>query len=253
MNISKNLKEIKNSDIIELDIIRTKFNKDMDSKQIQIGNILKAIGYSLPNFSYYQGMNYIAAFLLNITNNEEESFYLFLSIMLSTEYGKLYENDLEILKKYFYVFQRLVCILLPELYNHLTENNCDVSFFISPWLITLFTNNYQNIKAKDNPLILLRIFDLFIFNGWKSIIKLGIILLKTYEMKLMCLSHEQLLSYLIGGICNNEFFQNEYYDDLVNILMDFKIDNNLIENIEKEYVLRLSIIKKGGKDIFGKK
>ena len=252
-NISKNLKEIKNSEIIELDIVRTKFDKDMNLKQAQIGNILKAIGYSLPNFNYYQGMNYIAAFLLNITNNEEESFYIFLGLMISTDYGKLYENDLEILKKYFYVFERLICILLPELYNHLLENNCDVSFFISPWLITLFTNNYQNIKVKDNPLILLRIFDLFIFNGWKSIITLGIILLKTYEMKLMNLSYELLLSYLLGGICNNEFFQNEYYDNLVNLLMDFKIDNNLIENIEKEYELRLSILNNGGNDIFGKK
>ena len=253
VNVSKNLKEIKSSEIIELDIIRTKFDKDINLKQTQIGNILKAIGYSLPNFNYYQGMNYIAAFLLNITNNEEESFYLFLSLMISTDYGKLYENDLEILKEYFYVFERLICILLPELYNHFLDNNCDVSFFISPWLITLFTNNYQNIKVKDNPLILLRIFDMFIFNGWKSIIRLGIILLKTYEMKLMSLSYEQLLSYLIGGICNNEFFQNEYYDNLVNLMMDFKIDNNLIENIEKEYELRLSILKNGGNDIFGKK
>ena len=110
VNISKNLKEIKSSEIIEIDIVRTKFDKDMNLKQTQIGNILKAIGYSLPNFSYYQGMNYIAAFLLNITNNEEESFYLFLSLMIFTDYGKLYENDLEILKEYFYVFERLVCI-----------------------------------------------------------------------------------------------------------------------------------------------
>ena len=241
VNISKNLKEIKSSEIIELDIIRTKFDKDINLKQIQIGNILKALGYSLPDFNYYQGMNYIAAFLLNITNNEEESFYLFLSLLISTEYGKLYENDLEILKKYFYVFERLICILLPELYYHLLDNSCEVSFFISPWFITLFTNNYQNNKVKDNPLILLRIFDLFIFDGWKSIIKLGLLLLKTYEMKLVCLSYEQLLSYLLGGICNNEFFQNEYYDNLVNLMMDFKIDNNLIENIEKEYELRLEI------------
>ena len=94
---------------------------------------------------------------------------------------------------------------------------------------------------------------MFIFNGWKSIIKFGIILLKTYEMKLMSLSYEQLLSYLLGDLCNNEFFQNEYDDNLVNLMMDFKIDNNLIENIEKEYELRLSILKNGGTNIFGKK
>ena len=251
-NVSKNPTKVKYRDVIEMDIIRTTFDTDNGLKQIKIGNILKAIAYTFPKLNYCQGMNYIAAFLLNITNNEEESFYLFLSLLISTEYGKLFEKDLEKLKKYFYVLERLICILLPELHHHFKENNIDVSYFISPWLITLFTNIFQNIKDRNNPLILLRIFDLFIFNGWKSIIKIGISLLKTYESKLMTLSLEELLSYLIGGICKNVFFQNEYYDDLMNILINFKIDSYLITNVENEYELRESIPKIGGKNIFGK-
>ena len=251
-NIALNPKNVKNSDIIELDIIRTTFDSDNDLKQIKIGNILKAIAYTVPKLNYCQGMNYIAAFLLNITNNEEESFYLFLGLLISTEYGRLFEKDLEKLKKYFYVFERLICILLPELYHHFVENNIDVNFFLSPWLITLFTNIYQNIKDRNNPLILLRIFDLFIFSGWKSIIKIGISLLKNYESKLMSLSSEELLSYLIGGICKNVFFQNEYYDDLMKTMINFKIDSYLITNVENEYELRESLPKIGGKDIFGK-
>ena len=82
--VSKNSKDVKCSEIIELDIIRTTFDKDNDLNQIKIGNILKAIAYTMPKLNYCQGMNYIAAFLLNITNNEEESFYLFLSLLIST-------------------------------------------------------------------------------------------------------------------------------------------------------------------------
>ena len=85
-------------------------------------------------------MNFIAAFLLNINGDEEEAFYLFLSLLLTSDYGNLFLKELENLKEYFYVFERILDILLPELYNHLKLNNIKVSFFISPWFITLFTD-----------------------------------------------------------------------------------------------------------------
>ena len=248
--ISLNPKIINNRDTIEMDCIRTTFDTNNDLNQIKIGNILKALEYTLPKINYSQGMNYIAAFLLSITNNEEESFYLFLSLLISTEYGKLFEKDLEKLQKYFYVFDRLISILLPELHYHFKENNISSTHFLTPWLITLFTHIFNTIKDRNNPLILLRIFDLFIFSGWKSIIKIGITLLKNYELKLMNLTSEELLSYLLNNICKNVFFQNEYYDNLMTILINFKINSYLITNVENEYELKESIPKIGGKDIF---
>ena len=249
-NITFNPKVIKNLETIQMDAIRTTFDSNNDLNQIRLGNLLKALEYTLPSVNYSQGMNYIGAFFLSITNNEEESFYLFLSLLISTEYGKLFEKDLEKFQKYFYVFDRLVCILLPELQYHFQEKNISSSHFLTPSLITLFTHIYNTIKDRNNPLILLRIFDMFIFSGWKSVIKVGITLLKNYALKLMNLSSEELLSYLINGICKNVFFQNEYYDDLMNMLIKFKIDNYLISNIENEYELKESIPKIGGKDIF---
>ena len=248
--ITFNPKVVKNIETIQMDSIRTTFDSNNDLNQIRLANILKALEYALPNINYSQGMNYIGAFFLSITNNEEESFYLFLSLLISTEYGKLFEKDLEKFQKYFYVFDRLICILLPELHYHFQENNISSSHFLTPWLITLFTHIFYTIKDRNNPLILLRIFDMFIFSGWKSVIKIGITLIKTYELKLMNLTTEELLSYLINGICKNVFFQNEYYDDLMNILIKFKIDNYLISNVENEYELKESIPKIGGKDIF---
>ena len=238
--------------VVDLDVKRTKFISDNRLNQVKIGNILKSISFIHSELNYCQGMNYIAAFLLNITNNEEESFYLFLSILIQTEYGKLFEKDLEKLKKYFYVFERVVCICLPELYMHFKERNIDVSYFISPWLITLFTNNYINIKDRNNPIILLKVFDLFIFSGWKSIIKIGITLLKNYESKLMSLGQEDLLKYLISGICNSNFFQNEFFDNLVQNIENFKIENYLLNSIENEYELKQLLPKINDKTIFEK-
>jgi len=237
--------------IIELDVKRTTFVSDNNLNQIKIGNILKTINYINPRLNYCQGMNHIAAFFLNITNNnEEDTFYLFLSMIIHTDYGKLFEKDLEKLKKYFYVFERVICITLPELYMHFKETNIDVSYFLSPWLITLFTDNYKNIKDRNNPLILLKIFDSFFFSGWKSIIKIGITLLKNYENKLMNLGQEDLLKYLINNICKSNFFQNEYYDNLILTLENFKLKSYLVNNIENEYELRKCLPKINGKNIF---
>ena len=252
--INSQIKDPKVNDVIDLDTARTNFDKDKEINQLKIGNILKAIRLAIKkthiNFNYYQGMNYIAAFLIQITNNEEESFYLFLSILNSTEYGKLFKEDLERLKKYFYVFERLLKILLPELYFYLKDNNIDVSYFISSWFITLFTNTFQHIKDKNNPKILLRIIDLFFFSGWKSIIKIGISLLKNYESKLMTLTFEDLLQFLLGGILKSDFFQNDNYDKLMNISINVKIKGSLISDVENEYEIKKGLPKIGKKVMF---
>ena len=247
-NFHKILDEIRNSkDIIDLDIIRTNFDTNREGKQVKLSYILKAIRYAKNNLKYCQGMNYVAAFLFNITNDEEETFYLFLSIFDCTEYGKLFIKDLEKLKKFFYVFGRLLNILLPELYIYLKDNKVDVSYFVSPWFITLFTNTFQNIKDKNNPKILLRIFDLFFFSGWKSIIKIGISLLKNYESTIMNLTFEELLHFLIGNILKSDFFQKENYDQLMQISINFKIKNSLISDIENEYEMKKKLAKFGRK------
>ena len=247
-NYFNNLEKMRNSkDIIDLDVLRTNFDTDKEKKQLKISYILKAIRYAKNNLKYCQGMNYVAAFLLNLMDNEEETFYLFLCIFNGTEYGKLFIKDLEKLKKYFYVFGRLLNVLLPELDFYLKDNKIDVSYFVSPWFITMFTNTFQNIKDKKNPKILLRIFDLFFFSGWKSIIKIGISLLKNYETTIMNLKFEELLHFLIGNILKSDFFQKENYEQLMQISINFKIKSSLISDIENEYEMKKKLAKFGEK------
>ena len=234
----KNPDKIPASEIINLDVNRTNFEKDKDLNREKISRILKGLSYCCPDINYSQGMNFIAAFLLNLCGDEEEAFYIFLSLLLTSDYGSLFKKELANLKKYFYVFERIIDILLPELYNYLKINNIKVSFFISPWLITLFTDTYLNIKNKENPKVLLRIWDLFLFSGCKSILKVGIPLLKNYEHKIMSLTFEELLRFLISDIPKSDFFQNDSYDNLMKTYINFKIESNLISNIESEYQIK---------------
>ena len=236
--IKKNEPVINPKDIILLDVKRTNFQKDKEKNRERISNILRCLSKCCPEVNYSQGMNFIAAFLLNICGDEEEAFYIFLSLLLTSDYGNLFMKDLANLKAYFYVFERVLDILLPELYNHLKINNIKVSFFISPWFITLFTDTYTEIANNENPKILIRIWDLFLFGGCKSILKVGISLLKTFENKIMTLTFEELLKFLIGELPKSEFFQNDFYDNLMKIYYNFKIDSELISNIESEYQIK---------------
>ena len=255
-NYKKILEEIKNNpeivptrDVIKLDVARTSFIKDKDTNREKILNILNAVSKESPSITYCQGMNYIASFLLTITQSEEESFYIFLSLLFYTEYGDLFINDLENLKKYFYVFERLINIFLPELYFYFIQNNINVSFFVSSWFITLFTTAFQYNTNLSNPKIFLRILDLFIFSGWKSIIKIGLAVIKHFEPKLLFLTDENLLHFLLNDIIKSGFFENENFDTLMFITINFKIESGLISNIENEYEIKSKIPSFGTKNI----
>ena len=242
--IKENPSNQKGRDVIDLDIVRTSFIQDKESNQEKIKYILKSVVEAVPGLSYNQGMNYVAAFLLNINNlikeenSEEESFYLLLGLFTSTKYGDLFKDNLAQLKKSYYIFERLISIFIPELFIYFMNNNIKVSYFISSWFITLFTNAYQHTKLNCEPKILTKILDLFFVDGWKSIFVTSIFLLKSYESKIMIFSSEDLLHFLISDIIKEKYFENENFDKFLHISYNCKIDDELIERIEKEFDIK---------------
>ena len=241
------IKEIKidkdSPDIIDLDAMRTPFDSDQAENRIKIANILKCIRYTLPNITYSQGMNYIAAFILKMTKSEEEAFHFYLSLLISTDYGELFPNDLAKLKKYFYIFDRLLNVLMPETYFFLKNNKISVGCFISPWFITLFTITYQYIE-KENPKVLLRIWDMFLFEGFNSIMKIGISCIKHYEHNLLKFKFENLLQFLMNDIVRSDYFSNNYYETLMFISVNFTIEEELFMSIENEFNIKYKINEK---------
>lgn len=63
-------------------------------------------------------MNYIASFLLLLVTNEEDAFYFMYSLFDTTDFGAIFLDDLKKLKQYFYVFERLLFLYLPEIYYY---------------------------------------------------------------------------------------------------------------------------------------
>ena len=242
--INKKENKQESFEIIELDIKRMWFGDEAKTEEIRksLNNILCSLAYLHPKLGYSQGMNCIASLLYDICESEEEAFKIYNCILESTDYGDLFMNDLKRLNKYFYVFERLIFIYLPEVFLHLTSTKIDPKFFISPWFITLFTNAYKGIKGKNKPKVLIWIFDCFIIEGWGAINKIGLCLMKHFERKILIMDTDELLHFLINDIINYDFFKNSNYDRLRSIYDNLHIENGLIENIENEYDIKNSII-----------
>ena len=94
--------------LIKLDVDRTSVNSNSKEKEEeiknQLTNVLVTMSESNIDINYYQGMQYIVLFLMELYG-EEESFYLFISLLQNTEYSLLFEKDLQKLKVFFYVFK----------------------------------------------------------------------------------------------------------------------------------------------------
>ena len=219
-------------DIINLDVLRTFFESDQETNRNKIKNILTAIAHKYPQIGYCQGMNYISQFLLMLIEDEEKAFDIFSAIINKTDYSKLIINDFDLMKKYFYVFERLTCIFLPELYTTFKRNNVNANYYISPWFITLYTHSFSGNHTK----ILLYIFDLFVLDGWLAIIRIGLMLLKFYEKDLINMEFEELLHFLINQLKEKyDFFNNNNYEKFIEMYHNVKLPKGLLSNIENEY------------------
>ncbi len=242
LNESNNNLNSKILETIKLDVLRTFFPENQENFRNMLLNILKCLAYKYNNISYIQGMNYICGFLLFLCKNEEKTFNIFSAILNKTDYGNIIVDNFENMKKYFYVFERLISIYLPELNVVLKRNNINSNFYVSPWFITLFTHGWE----KNNYKIFLRIFDLFIFDGWNIILRIGLILLKKYQNEIFNMKFEELLNYLINELkSKDDFFNDENYDNFIEMYKKMKIPKGLINNLENEYLLdkKIQIIK----------
>lgn len=201
-----------------------------------MSNILRAIAQCNGTIHYCQGMNYIAQFLLEMTQNEEESFYLFLGLFFHTDYSLIFAKDLHKLRAFFYVFNRLIALYEPEIYSYLLSNSLDVHAFSPSWFITLFVNARPHIKEIGLPKVILRIFDGFLLSGWKAIIKVSINLLHLYENKLMELKSEALLMFVMKDMIRSDFFKSHNVNQFDVFYKQTQIKQKLIENIENEFI-----------------
>lgn len=114
------------------------------------------------------------------------------------EMETLFNTKLPKLKLIFYQLDRLVSIYLPDLHLHFKEEQINSSLYSSSVFITIFTSHMQSQKDNQHSWKIARIWDHFLINGWKTIFKTCLLVLKTYEEELFNLNFEEMIALLIN-------------------------------------------------------
>ena len=227
----------KNMEVIKLDVVRTnikdKINKAKHQKSLN--NILMCLIYLSKGMGYYQGMNYIAGFLYQVFDyDEEKTFYYMLAIHKNTKYSEIFKNELYLMRRFFEVFIKIMKIYIPEIYQHQKNNDLNVNYYMPPWFTTLFMFCASIFDKNDAPKLNLMIFEDFILNGWSAIFNIGYTIIKFHKNEIIGLKDEKLLDFMINNFgkvdAKNENFENiqkEY------IKYSYQINEELIDKLLK--------------------
>ena len=232
----KNAKLFNNNQTIYKDISRTVFLVNKEENQKKLQNILSCLNLLIPSIGYYQGISYIAAFIFQILDfNEEKTFYYMLSLETQTVYKNLFSNNLELLNNNFKTFDKILEIGLPDVYFHLNKYQVETDYFIPSWFLTIFSF-VSPIFDKDNiPKYCILVFEKFILDGWDSIFIAGFTALKLLSRELLKTNEFNIYNFITTDFPDKDIFKNSNFYIAEN---DFIkncgfIDNILISMINK--------------------
>lgn len=161
--------------------------------QRSLHNLLKAYSVYDQDVGYTQGMNFIAGMILLHMNEEEEAFWVMVALLkgaVNMPMRGLYLEGLPLLHQYLFEFEVLLNEELPELGRHFQKQMITPCMYASGWFMTVF--------SADLPLPLaVRIWDILIYEGaQKTVLQVGLELLRHFEDDLLKLPFEGLLQFL---------------------------------------------------------
>ena len=172
---------------------------------------------------YVQGMGYLVALFL-IYMDEKSSFYLLHSLIKNYELEGIYLPGFPDLKKKFYVLLNLEKKFIPKVYEVLKRDGILPSLYASEWFICLFSKDLK-------PNTLVRIFDTFIFEGYKVIYRFALAFLKMKEKEFV--TGKPGIIYTMDVF--KKIFENIDIETLFKIAFNFHLSKNHIKKFEQEY------------------
>jgi hypothetical protein len=229
--IKQTLDKEKSISLIDLDIGRTFSSLGVFKNESQLGNNLKEIlrifVVARPDIGYVQGLSYIAGTLL-LQMDKFTSFVCFMNIILSPNILPFYRLDENNIKLRLELFNEIFKLNLPELYNHLQENEIFPEHYLLEWFMTLFT---RNLKIE----LALRIWDIYMYEGILSIYKSAIVIFSLNEKKLLNMDFAEIMNFL-KNLDKNNYDEDKFVEELNNVKFSEKIINK-IHQLSEEYLI----------------
>ena len=157
---------------------------NLEKCRTSLYKVLKSFACADQEVTYCQGMNFIAAFLLIISEfNEVDTFYMMISLF-NFSFGDnigirgFYINEFPLLRLFMYQFDYLFKTNLPVLKNHFDYLSVPNELWVSKWFQTLFTICL--------PIDLtVRVWDYLIAYGLEFLFDFTLALLKYFEKQLL--------------------------------------------------------------------
>lgn len=182
----------KYSPLISIDVPRTfpelNIFRDQASQEC-LFRVLNATANHIPDVGYCQGMNFIAALLLIISNfDQERSFYSLILILETYGLSGFYKDQFPLLTKYIQAFDIMFQTNIPKLWKHFQDEGIFDPVYLHPWFLTLFVST---LPLKTVVII----WDYLLANGLQSLISIAIALLKTLESSLIGQSMENIIHF----------------------------------------------------------
>ena len=230
--IQPDSQEDKNIYTINVDLLRTPYINKEEEHIEKLGWVLKCLNFVRPDIGYVQGMNFLALFFYQLLDyNEEETFYYLFALETETKYGEIYIEDLKLLKVYFSVLDKVLNLYKPELYYKLIDNYIKTNFYSASWFITLFTDiNCVFDKNKISKYVLM-VVENFLLDGFSAIFISGFTIIRYHIKQIRKLESEDLISFMIKGLCEQDTFKNENFDEIKNYYeKNSEIINELLIN-----------------------
>lgn len=161
-------------------------------------HVLKAYAVKDPEVGYVQGMSSIAGVLL-LYMREEEAFWTFVAMMTAQDaedrmcyFGRtqncreLFVEGLPLLKIMYSQFGFILSKKFSGLASVLQQQGADVSLYSTRWWVTLFASALPFAHV-------VRVWDVFMLDGWKTALRVGLAIMSCAEEVLVPLDFEELM------------------------------------------------------------
>ena len=195
--------------------------------RVMLKNILTAVGFVRPEIGYCQGMNFIAGALVNLIDNEEKCFWIFLSFIDNIEMNFLYLKNMPDYSIRVYQLNHYIKEYFPELSFHFKKNQINPDVFFSKWILTIFSN-YLPFE------VLYKVWDVFIFDKWKAIFKFSLMILNSMKDKLITMDLVTFSQYIKDNKDNSNLLN---FDEFSKHYKDYKITNRQLNELREDFFI----------------